>query len=77
MEELTDEDWMPFGKYGPGKGDPRKMKNVPSGYLIALWDKEDGLWCKPSNPVHAYIKSSWSALYADVKHIVDIEHFPK
>lgn len=30
---LTDEDWMPFGKYGPEKGDPRRMKDVPAKYL--------------------------------------------
>lgn len=77
MEKLTDESWMPYGKFGPRNGDPRKMKNVPSGYLIALWDKEDGLWRKPHDAVHVYIKESWSVLYADVRHIVDIEHPPK
>lgn len=30
---LGDEDWMPFGKYGPKGAEPRKMKDIPPGYL--------------------------------------------
>jgi len=32
-EPLDDNDAMPFGKFGPKGPDPRKMKDVPAGYL--------------------------------------------
>lgn len=37
-KKLTDTDQMPFGKYGPYKGDPRQMANVPDDYLYYLYD---------------------------------------
>ena len=30
---LTDSSWMPFGKFGPGRDNPRRMKEVSSDYL--------------------------------------------
>lgn len=63
--ELTDESMMPFGKYGPAKGDPRKMSKVPPAYLLFMWDGSptfEGFHKKPNTPLHRYIKRSFKAL---------------
>jgi uncharacterized protein (DUF3820 family) len=36
---MLDTDMMPFGKYGPDKGDHRKMEDVPASYLLWLYDE--------------------------------------
>jgi uncharacterized protein (DUF3820 family) len=59
---LTDDSNMPFGQYGPKRGDCRKMRDVPARYLLWLWD--DGLWQQPG-PVHDYILENYSALESD------------
>lgn len=61
-KELTDDSGMPFGKYGPKKGDHRRMRDVPASYLLWLWD--DGIW-QESGPVHDYIEKNFSALETD------------
>lgn len=40
---LTDEDWMPTGKYKKGGDDPKKMEDVPAKYLMWLWDNEKAI----------------------------------
>lgn len=37
-QRLEDDSWMPFGKYGPDKGDHRQMANIPPSYLLYLKD---------------------------------------
>lgn len=36
MKALTDDSPMPFGMYGPGQGDQRKLRDVPAPYLLWL-----------------------------------------
>lgn len=37
---LTDEDWMPIGRYSAGRGDQRRIKDVPAEYLLkCIWDE--------------------------------------
>ena len=57
-EPYTDNDWMPYGKYGPKKNDPRQLKDVPANYLIWLHDNTE----IKDNRLIAYIKKSWKAL---------------
>lgn len=56
MNQLTDEDLMPWGKH---KGE--KMKDVPASYLLWMWDH--GLRQKPiSDPVRQYVRTGWAEL---------------
>ena len=59
-KELQDEDMMPFGKYGPKKEDPRKMKDVPASYYCWLWT--NGLNEKSDSDVGDYIRRNMEAL---------------
>lgn len=63
MTQLEDTDMMPFGKYGPDKGDPRMMQDVPASYLHWLWTngKENDRLC----PVADYIRRNLHALEKD------------
>lgn len=70
---LTDESQMPFGKYGPTKGDPRVMADVPASYLLFLWDA--GEWQNKWRPVHEYIKENFSALEMDAPDYI-VTHRP-
>lgn len=49
---------MPFGKH---KG--KRLEDVPASYLLWLWD--DGWWQRRGEPLHEYIKTSFSALLQD------------
>ena len=49
---LNDNSLMPFGKYGPGKGDQRKMCNVPAPYLLWLGDEISQPAPKPATAKH-------------------------
>lgn len=60
-EKLTDHSMMPYGKYGPDEGDPRKMANVPASYL--LWLRENG---KTNPAVLVYIKENLDVLLKEV-----------
>jgi uncharacterized protein (DUF3820 family) len=89
FETLTDSSPMPYGKYGPApKGDGRVMNDVPAGYLLFLWDVDDGLWLDgphlfpKAKAVRAYIKENFHALEMDapdfnVKHHPDKMELPK
>ena len=57
MEKLTDQTKMPFGKY---KGD--KLANVPSEYLLWIYDNYD---LKPE--LKAYIDDNRAVLQQEVK----------
>ena len=62
MKQLQDTDWMPWGKYGPSKGDPRRMEDVPARYLHFLW-AEAGLKAEVQiQPVAEYIQRNMSGL---------------
>jgi len=61
MRQLTDTDMMPFGKYGPHKGDPRTMDKVPASYFHWLWT--NGLRDKTAtDPVADYIQRNITSL---------------
>lgn len=60
IRKLTDSDWMPFGKYGPKKGDPRVMCDVPASYFHFLWN--NGNMRGETSPVANYIRESLEAL---------------
>lgn len=36
INQLTDEDYMPFGQHAQTGSDPRKMKDVPASYFHLL-----------------------------------------
>jgi len=56
--ELTDDDPMPFGKYGPPpKGQGKKMKDVPASYLLWLYDEGT-----KHKGVHGYIEANLDCL---------------
>jgi len=57
---LTDDDPMPFGKYGP-KGENRLMKDVPAAYLAYLWVEK----CD-NTLVYNYIWNSFDAINQDL-----------
>jgi uncharacterized protein (DUF3820 family) len=40
MKTFTDSTMMPFGKFGPKGSDPRKLGDVPEGYLRWLSQQE-------------------------------------
>lgn len=67
--KLEDSSPMPFGKF---QGKP--MEDVPSKYLLWLWD--NGVWQDVGKPIHEYIKNAWSALINDCKDYVP-ENPPK
>lgn len=50
---MDDNSHMTFGKYGPSKGDHRLMKDVPSSYLLWLWDN---VLHNSKNPEHQSVK---------------------
>ena len=58
--KLTDDSFMPFGKYGKPPSGPKKMKDVPADYLHYLWTQ--GLKDDTNNAVHHYIKDNMKAL---------------
>lgn len=60
---LTDESHMPFGKYGPGRGDHRQLKAVPASYLLWLWDER--LRNEQDTPLGQYVKSAYKVLVSD------------
>lgn len=60
MTELTDTSPMPFGKYGPDKGNPRLMQDVPAWYLHWLWC--NGLEHDQESNVAAYIRKNLDTL---------------
>lgn len=62
VKPLTDEDWIPLGKYAPGRGDQRKLKDVPASYLLWLWDER--LW-NEKTPLAIYVYEAYNALKAD------------
>jgi uncharacterized protein (DUF3820 family) len=75
-EPLTDSDTMPWGKYGPTKGDHRKLEDIPSEYLLWLWD--NGVYRDKAGqnaPLHNYIKESFSALEKDAPDFI-VTHRP-
>lgn len=37
---VTADTWMPFGKYGPKKNDPRRLRDIPAAYLRWLGQQE-------------------------------------
>lgn len=45
MKTFSDQSHMPFGKYGPGKGDHRRLVDVPASYMLWLWEDAQ-LWDK-------------------------------
>lgn len=53
---------MPFGKYGPSKGDPRKMESVPASYFNWLWTEGGKKHEVKTCPVADYINRSLGAL---------------
>jgi hypothetical protein len=55
---LTDKDIMPFGKH-QGK----LMGNVPSNYLMWLWDNVENR----KGDVFDYIKDNWDVIVAQIK----------
>jgi hypothetical protein len=61
---MDDNSKMTFGKHA-GK----RLEEVPSSYLLWLWDKDDGVWQQPGE-LHDYIKESWSALLHDNRDFV-------
>lgn len=65
MGRLSDRSLMPFGKY---KG--VKMVNVPSDYLLWLYDKglEDG-------DVKTYIEENMDVLKKEVKEGVNVQNY--
>lgn len=72
-QPLTDESLMPFGQYGPTRGDHRRMTDVPAQYLLYLWDS--GIWQKKGRAVHEYIKENFSALELDAPDYI-VTHQP-
>ena len=62
MKELTDDDPMPFGKYGPGR-EERIMGDVPASYLHWLWvnGKRDDKNCSVAD----YIRRNKTSLELD------------
>jgi hypothetical protein len=64
MEQLKDTDIMPFGKYGPDKGDPKPMQDVPASYLHWLWTNGKENETKTC-PVADYIKRNLTGLAKD------------
>jgi len=62
MNQLSDTDMMPWGKYGPKKGDPRRMEGVPASYLHWCWTelgkKNETATC----PVAGYVQRNIAAL---------------
>lgn len=59
MKELTDLDFMPFGKYAK-TNPPTMMQDVPADYLFWLWTngKQNDKAC----PVADYIRRNLGAL---------------
>lgn len=67
VKPLTDEDWIPFGKYAPGRGDQRKLKDVPASYLLWLWDER---LRAENTPLAAYVRDAYKALCVDASDYI-------
>lgn len=70
---LTDDDEITFGKYNGSK-----MKDVPAGYLLWLWN--NGMWksntlSQRTDPVREYIVANFHALETECPDII-IDHQP-
>ena len=66
-QKLTDADKMPFGKYGPGKGDHRFMCDVPASYFHYLWN---GGMKAETTPVANYIRETLEALKSENSDLI-------
>lgn len=82
IEVLTDQSPMPYGKHGPApKGAGHIMKDVPPGYLLYIWDVDDGLWlggphlAPNQQAVRNYIETSFAALESECPDF-NIKHHP-
>lgn len=58
-KQLTDQDYMPFGKFSRGC-DRRRMKDVPASYLFWLWT--NGMQHAENNSVADYIRNNMNVL---------------
>lgn len=67
VKALTDDDWIPLGKYAPGRGDQRKLKDVPPSYLLWLWDER---LHRENTPLALYVKSAYKALQVDASDYI-------
>lgn len=56
--KLTDESYMPFGKYAANKPDACKLKDVPASYFHWLWQKS----YVRQGDVFDYIRENMAAL---------------
>lgn len=65
---MNDQSEMPFGKH---KG--KKLEDVPASYLLWLWD--NGVWSDTGNPLHNYIRGSFTALETEAKDYI-VQHVP-
>ena len=63
LPAYNDDDWMPFGKYGPWNEDVRRLEDVPASYLLYLWDRKPLSDKKLEN----YIHNSMDALKMETK----------
>jgi hypothetical protein len=41
--DYTDEDWMPWGQYGPDNGSPLRLGDLPLGYVRFMAAEAQGL----------------------------------
>jgi len=63
---MTENDYMPFGTYGPDKGDHRKLKDIPAGYLVWLYDS-DFAWVNENHPeVYNYIEENLDQIESEI-----------
>lgn len=69
MNKLTDDSKMPFGCH-----EGKKMIEVPAGYLLLLWD--NGVFREAGQPLHEYIKFSFTALEGEARDVI-IKNRPK
>lgn len=70
---MNDDDEMPFGKH---KG--KRMADVPSDYLLWLWDNgmyRDNTLSQRTDPVREYIVANFHALETECPDRI-IEHRP-
>jgi hypothetical protein len=74
---MQDHEHMPFGKYGPQKGDHRIMKDIPASYLLWMWDNI--LWNTTQTnhlPVREYIRERFRVLLSECPDYIPA-HPPK
>jgi len=61
MNQLQDEDYMPFGKYGPKpKGEGLRLSEIPASYFHYLWSQ--GLRHDKQSRVADYIRRNLDSL---------------